>query len=197
MIQFDLTDLTDTSGQIGSYQIILIITQWISQVSWVKLYWVKSYQLWQDGAVSSVRSNWIISNHINYDMMCQLDQSDQIESCQIISIKTWWISQVSQVKLDHVKSCWLWHDDSVRSVSSCRIMSNHINYEMMCQSGQLGKMGSHQIILIITWCFSQFRSDHFYSHWNSTPLSQQSGVLGWYCSQCRNILPQPQSLLDI
>ena len=29
------------------------------------------------------------------------------------------------------------------------------------------------------------------------PIFQQSGGLGWYCSQCRNIIPQQNSLPDI
>ena len=136
-------------------------------------------------------------NHIDYYMMNRPVQLGQVVSCQIISVMTWWISQVSQVKLGHVKSYWLWHDVSVRSVSSSRIMSNHISYYMMCQSGQLGQIRSCQIISAMTWCFSQVRSYHYHSHWNSAPIFQQYGFLVWYWSQCRNILPQPHSLLVI
>ena len=68
---------------------------------------------------------------------------------------------------------------------------------MMCQSGQLGQMGSCRIISIMAWCFGQIRSDHYHSHWNSAPICQQSRVLGWHWSQCRNILPQPHSLLAL
>ena len=81
-----------------------------------------------------------MSNHIDYDMMDQLGQLGHIVSCQIISIITWWISRVSQVKLDHVKPYILLHDESVRSVRSNYIMSNHIDYDMIEKSGQSGQM---------------------------------------------------------
>ena len=48
-------------------------------------------------------------------MMDQSGQSGQIESCQIILIMTWWISQVSQLKYDNVKSYLLRNDGSFRS----------------------------------------------------------------------------------
>ena len=61
------------------------------------------------------------------------------------------------------------------SVSSSRIMSNHINYDMICQSGWLYQMGSCKIISIMRLCFIQVRSDHYHSHWNYDPLCQKSG----------------------
>ena len=84
---------------------------------------------WHDELFSSVRLYWIMWN---------------------LSIMTWWISQVSQVKLDHVKSYWFWHDESVSSAESYWVLSNHINYDTMYQSDQSGKIGSCQIILIMT-----------------------------------------------
>ena len=128
---------------------------------------VKPYRLWHDGSVRLVRDNWIMRNHIDYYMMNCPVQLGQVVSCQIILFMTWWISQVSQVKLGHVKSYWLWHDVSVRSVSSNRITSNHISYYMMCKSGQLGQIRSCQIISAITWCLNQVRSYHYHSHWNN------------------------------
>ena len=132
---------------------------------------VKSYRLWHDGSVRSVRSNFIMLNCIDCYMMNKIVQLGQDVSWQIISIMTWFASQVSQVKLDNVKSYWLWHDESVGSVRSSCIMSNHIDYEMMDQSGQSGKILSCQIISIMTWCishFSQIKLDNFkpYQSWH-------------------------------
>ena len=98
----------------------------------------------------------------------------------------WWIRQAIQVKLDHFKSYQLWHDVSVRSVRSSRIVSNHINYDIMCQSGQLSQILSCQIISIMKLCVNRVRSGYYPSHWNFAPICQQSGCLGWYWSQWRN-----------
>ena len=59
--------------------------------------------------------------------MGQSDQLSQIGSCQIILIMTLWISQASQIKLDHVKSYWLWHDESASQFESICIISNNID----------------------------------------------------------------------
>ena len=133
-IDYDMMGMSRQVGQIGSCQIILIMTWGISQVIQVKLDNVRSYWLWHNESTSSVGSSCIMSTHIDYDMMDQSGLSGQIESCQTISIKTWWISQDSQVKLDHI---------------------NHINCDMMHQLGQLFQLRSCQIISIMTWCVSQ------------------------------------------
>ena len=57
---------------------------------------------------------------------------------------------------------------------------------MMNNLGQSGQIGSCQIISIMTWCVSQVRSDHYHSHWNSAPICQHYGGLGWHWLQCRN-----------
>ena len=44
-INYDMMSLPGQSGQIVSRQIISIVTLWISQVSQVKFYYVKSYRL--------------------------------------------------------------------------------------------------------------------------------------------------------
>ena len=116
---------------------------------------VKSCWLWHDGYFRSGRSYWIMSNYIDYDIMDQSGYLSKIGSCQIISIMTWWISHVSWVKFHHVRSYWLWRDVSVRLVRSNWIMSDHVDNDMMNQSGQLGKIVLCQIILITTWWISQ------------------------------------------
>ena len=133
-INYDMMYQSGQSGRIGSCQIMSIMTWWVNYVSQVKLDNVKSYQLRHDGSVRSVRSNWIMWNHIDYDMMCQLGQS---------------------VQLDYVKSYSLRHDGSVRSVKSNWIMWNHVDYDMMIQLGQLVHVGSCRIISIMKWCVSQ------------------------------------------
>ena len=74
-------------------------------------------------------------NHIDYNIMGLSDQAGKIGLCQIILIMLLCISQVIQVKFYHVKSYQLWHDGSVMSVDSNCIMSYHIYYDMMDQSG--------------------------------------------------------------
>ena len=132
------------------------MTRWINQFSWVKRDNVKSYWLWHDVSVSSIRLNRIMSNHIYYWIICR---SGQIGSYQIILILTWCVSQANYFKLFHVKSYWLWHDVSFRSVRSNWFMSNHIDYDMMCHLGRLCQMVSCQIILLmalLTTCKIQF-----------------------------------------
>ena len=101
---------------------------------------VTSYWLWHDGYFRSGRSYWIMSNYIDYDIMDQSGHLSKIGSCQIISIMTWWISHISWVKFHHVRSYWLWRYVSVRLVRSNWIMSDHVDNDMMNQSGQLGKL---------------------------------------------------------
>ena len=81
-------DMAGQIGQFGSCKIILIMTWWVLQVrsDHVKLY--QSWHGWSDLTV------WVMSKHFYYGMIGLSGQVYHIGSCQIISIITWWTSQV-------------------------------------------------------------------------------------------------------
>ena len=116
------------------------MTQWVCQFRSSN---GKLYQLWHGW------SDWtvlVMSNCIDYEMM---GMSGQFRSCYIVPIITWLVVYDSFL---HVRSDWLWYDESIRSD---QVILKCTNHDMV---DHIGQFWSCQIILIMTWWVCQVRS---------------------------------------